>query len=202
MNITNLFPTPIAFFRIGRDMTEKELSFILKQDTYFNQGNTTSCDRNILSNPELSDVKEFIDDAIVEYFTTVQQPKDGISLYMTQSWANYTGKNQYHHKHAHPNSIVSGVFYPQADRSVDRIYFYKEKYERIKVNPEKWNSWNSDSWWYEVGGGDLILFPSDLIHMVDIKHDDNLRVSIAFNTFINGVIGEDAGLTKLELGRV
>lgn len=199
MNINNLFPTAIGFFRLGRNLTSKELDFVLKQDTYLNQGNTTSCDRKILKNKELSDISSFIVDSVEEYFQTVYSPNEKVSLRITQSWANYTKQNQYHHKHTHPNSMVSGVFYPQADRSFDRIYFFKEKYERIKISPQEWNAWNSDSWWYDVGSGDLILFPSHLTHMVDTKNDDALRISIAFNTFVTGVVGVDEELTELSL---
>jgi uncharacterized protein (TIGR02466 family) len=202
MNVLNLFPTPIGFFRLGRELTKKELSFVLGQDMYSNQGNTTSVDRKILVTPELADIKSFVEDAMQEYFDTVYATDKKTSLYLTQSWANYTGKNQYHHKHAHPNSIVSGVFYPQADRTVDRIYFFKDGYERIKLAPSEWNVWNSESWWYEVGSGDLILFPSNLMHMVQTKNDDNTRVSIAFNTFVKGNLGIDEELTSLQLGEV
>ena len=200
MNVHNLFPLPIGFARLGRDLTEKELSFILGQDKYANQGNTTSSDRMLLKSKELTDIREFIEDAMVDYFKTVHNPKGDVALYVTQSWANYTDPGQYHHKHAHPNSFISGVFYPQADRSVDKIFFYKSGYERIKVQPATWNHWNSESWWFEVGAGDLILFPSHLEHMVETKVGNETRVSIAFNTFLKGHIGVDENLTGLQLG--
>jgi hypothetical protein len=31
VNINNLFPTPVAFFKFGRDLTEAELEFIIGQ---------------------------------------------------------------------------------------------------------------------------------------------------------------------------
>jgi uncharacterized protein (TIGR02466 family) len=200
MNVHNLFPLPVGFFRLGRDLTKTELEFILGQDKHANQGNTTSNNRTILKNKELTDIRDFIEDAILEYFKTVHDPKSDVALYVTQSWANYTDPGQYHHKHAHPNSFISGVFYPQADRSVDKIYFYKSGYERIKVQPATWNHWNSESWWFEVGAGDLILFPSHLEHMVETKVGNETRVSIAFNTFLKGHIGVDESLTGLQLG--
>ena len=200
MNIHNLFPLPIGFFRLGRDLTKTELDFVLGQDKYPNQGNVTSADRTILRHKELTDIRDFIEDAMLEYFKTVHDPKGDVALYVTQSWANYTEPGQYHHKHAHPNSFISGVFYPQADRSVDKIYFYKSGYERIKVQPATWNHWNSESWWFEVGAGDLILFPSHLEHMVETKVGNETRVSIAFNTFLKGRIGVDESLTGLQLG--
>jgi uncharacterized protein (TIGR02466 family) len=200
MVINNLFPTPIAFFKFGRDLTKVELEFIKYQNNYANEGNTTSKDRKILKSKELTDIREFIEDSMLEYFKEIHAPKFDVSLYMTQSWANYTQIGQYHHKHSHPNSVVSGVFYPQADSKVDKIYFYKDGYERIKIPAAEYNTYNSESWWFEVGAGDLILFPSHLTHMVQTKKDDNTRISIAFNTFLKGYIGSDENLTGLHLG--
>ncbi len=200
MNVHNLFPLPVGFFRLGRDLIKTELDFLLGQERYANQGNTTSADRKILKNKEMTDVRDFIEDAMLEYFKTVHDPKGDVALYVTQSWANYTEPGQWHHRHSHPNSFISGVFYPQADRSVDKIFFYKSGYERIKVQPATWNHWNSESWWFEVGAGDLILFPSHLEHMVETKVGNETRVSIAFNTFLKGHIGVDENLTGLQLG--
>jgi uncharacterized protein (TIGR02466 family) len=199
MVINNLFPIPVAFFKLGRDLTEPELSFIKGQEHYKNTGNTTSKDRKILKSKELTELREFVEDSMLEYFKSIHAPKFDVSLYLTQSWANYTQKGQFHHKHAHPNSIVSGVFYPQADKAVDRIYFYKNDYEQIEVPVAEYNPYNSKSWWFEVGAGDLILFPSGLTHMVETKEDDNTRISIAFNTFVKGYIGSDENLTGLNL---
>ena len=200
MNINNLFPTPVAFFKFGRDLTEAELEFIKGQEHYANEGNTTSKDRKILKNKELTELRDFIEDSMLEYFKAIHAPKFDVSLYLTQSWANYTEAGQYHHKHAHPNSVVSGVFYPQANKEVDKIYFYKDGYERIKVPAAEYNPYNSESWWFEVGAGDLILFPSHLTHMVETKVGDDTRISIAFNTFLKGYIGSDESLTGLHLG--
>ncbi len=199
MVINNLFPIPVAFFKLGRDLTEPELSFIKGQEHYKNIGNTTSKDRKILKSKELTELREFVEDSMLEYFKSIHAPKFDVSLYLTQSWANYTQKGQFHHKHAHPNSIVSGVFYPQADKAIDRIYFYKNDYEQIEVPVAEYNPYNSKSWWFEVGAGDLILFPSGLTHMVETKEDDNTRISIAFNTFVKGYIGSDENLTGLNL---
>jgi uncharacterized protein (TIGR02466 family) len=199
VNINNLFPTPVAFFSLGRDLTEAELEFIKNQEHYANEGNATSKDRKILKSKELTELRDFIEDSMMEYFKAIHAPKSDVSLYLTQSWANYTEAGQFHHKHSHPNSLVSGVFYPQADRAVDKIYFYKDGYERIKVPAVEYNPYNSESWWFEVGAGDLILFPSSLTHMVQIKEGDNTRISIAFNTFVKGYIGSDESLTGLNL---
>jgi uncharacterized protein (TIGR02466 family) len=200
MNIHNLFPTAVGFSKLGRDITARELEFIIGQVRYPNSGNTTSENRKLLNAVEMTEIREFIETAMLEYFKSVHAPKHDVTPYITQSWSNYTEPGQYHHKHAHPNSIISGVFYPQANKETDRIYFYKDGYERIKIPTESFNVWNSESWWFDVGVGDLILFPSSLTHMVQTKENDGTRISIAFNTFVKGYIGSDESLTGLHLG--
>ena len=200
MNINNLFPTAVGFSKLGRDLTEEELLFIKEQVRHPNEGNTTSDNRKILKSVEMTEIREFIEDAMLDYFKSVYAPKFDVTPYITQSWANFTEPGQYHHKHSHSNSIISGVFYPQADRATDKIYFYKEGYETIKLPAGEYNPYNSESWWYETGAGDLIIFPSNLPHMVQTKQGDGTRISISFNTFLKGYIGSDENLTGLHLG--
>lgn len=197
--IHNLFPTPVGRYELGRDLNAKELSFLKNQETRSNMGNTTSIDNTILKNKELTQLRDFIETKVSEYFTTIYNPKHKVNLKITQSWTNYTENGQYHHKHAHPNSFVSGVFYIQATKEKDKIYFYKDGYEQIKFPPTEWNVWNSESWWFEVGTGDLVLFPSSLTHMVQTLDHDQTRISLAFNTFPVGAIGEEVDLTGLKL---
>jgi len=198
MNIQNLFPLPVGFARLGRDLTKTELDFILGQERYANEGNTTSADRKILVGKELTDIRDFIEDAVLEYFKTVHDPKGDVSLYITQSWSNYTEPGQWHHKHAHPNSFVSGVFYLNTNPD-DRIYFYRSGWQQIKFPPENWNSYNSESWWFEAITGRLILFPSSLEHNVPTVQGDDVRISMSFNTFPVGVVGDELSLTGLKL---
>jgi uncharacterized protein (TIGR02466 family) len=195
----NLFPQPVGIYKLDRDLTAKELSFIKGQETRPNMGNTTSVDNTILRNKELTKLRDFIETSVADYFTTVYNPKHKVNLKITQSWSNYTEPGQWHHKHEHPNSFVSGVFYPQANRETDKIYFYRSGFQQIKFPPENWNIYNSESWWFEVGTGDLILFPSSLTHMVETVQGDQTRISLSFNTFPVGNIGDEVSLTGLNL---
>ena len=45
----------------------------------------------------------------------------------------------------------------------------------------------------------IILFPSWLMHEVRAKEGDNERISLAFNTFIKGDIGDERVLNRLIL---
>jgi uncharacterized protein (TIGR02466 family) len=198
--IHNLFPTPVGIYKLDRDLTEKELSFIKGQKTRSNMGNATSEDNTILRNKNMTKMRNFIETSVADYFKSIYNPKHNVSLRITQSWTNYTEPGQFHHKHAHPNSFVSGVFYPQANRETDKIYFYRSGFQMIKFPPENWNVYNSESWWFQVGTGDLVLFPSSLEHMVETVQGDQTRISLSFNTFPVGSIGEEVSLTGLQIG--
>lgn len=197
--IHNLFPTPVAIYKLDRELTEEELVFIKNQETRPNTGNATSIDNTILRNNSMTKLRDFIESNVSEYFKTVYSPKHNVNLRITQSWVNYTKPGEYHHKHAHPNSFVSGVFYPQANRRTDKIYFYRDGFQQIKLPPSDWNIWNSDSWWFEVGTGDLVLFPSSLTHMVETVKGEDTRISLSFNTFPVGLVGDEIDLTGLKL---
>jgi hypothetical protein len=81
-----------------------------------------------------------------------------------------------------------------------RFFFYKDGYNQIDLPPSDWNQWNSKSWWFEAETGGLILFPSSLEHMVQCVTAENERISIAFNTFLKGAVGDNKELTELKLG--
>ena len=200
MAINNLFPTPVGIYKLDRDLTEKEIDFIKGQETRPNMGNVTSVNNTILRHKAMTKLRDFIESSVSDYFNSVYNPKHKVNLRITQSWCNYTEPGQYHHKHAHPNSFVSGVFYPQANRKTDKIYFYRAGFQQIKLPPENWNVWNSDSWWFDVGTGDLVLFPSSLEHMVETVQGDQTRISLSFNTFPLGNVGEEIELTGLKIG--
>jgi uncharacterized protein (TIGR02466 family) len=201
--LNGLFPTPVQQGNIGRSFTQEELDFIKSHcepdRTYKNMGNTTSLDRYILKQPEMKDVLEYINTSIKNYVANVIIPKHPVEFVVTQSWLNYTKEGEYHHKHAHPNSLISGVFYFDAEFEKDKIYFFKDGYQQIKVPTDTFNLWTSDSWFFQVKTGDIMLFPSSLTHMVESKKGDNVRTSLAFNVFPKGYIGEEESLTALHL---
>jgi uncharacterized protein (TIGR02466 family) len=200
--IIGLFPTPIYKSKLDRKLTKKELNFINKSklDVNKNEGNITSKDNYILNNKIFKNLKKEMELRIKDYFDNIIDPKNDILFYITQSWLNYTDKNQFHHKHRHPNSLVSGVFYINCDEKFDKITFYKkDSYQTIEMESKKWNLWNSRSWFLPVKTNDIVLFPSSTEHMVETKEGNNTRISLAFNVFIKGIIGNNKLLTELYL---
>jgi uncharacterized protein (TIGR02466 family) len=199
--INGIFPTPIYMSKLDRELTKKELSFIDKSkvDHYKNEGNITSNNNYILNEKVFSSLKEDLYLRVQDYFNKVLSTTDVVAPYITQSWLNYTETNQYHHKHEHPNSLVSGVFYVNCHEEFDKIKFFRSGYQTIKPETKDWNLYNSETWWFTVKTGDIILFPSSLTHMVETKEGDNTRISLAFNVFIKGTIGNNKNLTELIL---
>jgi uncharacterized protein (TIGR02466 family) len=200
-NINGIFPTPIYISKLDRKLTPLELKCVdkYKKDSHKNEGNIVSNNNYILNEKPFSNIKKELDKRVQDYFNKVLSITDSVTPYITQSWLNYTETNQYHHKHAHPNSLVSGVFYINCHEEYDKIKFFKEDYKTIKPEVKDWNIWNSESWWFSVKTGDVILFPSSLTHMVETKQGDNTRISLAFNVFIKGTIGNNKNLTELIL---
>jgi len=201
-NINSIFPTPIYMSKINRKLTPLELKFVekTKKDFYKNEGNITSNNTYILNEKPFANIKKDLDLRIEDYFEKVLSSTDSITPYITQSWLNFTETNQYHHKHEHSNSLVSGVFYINCHETLDKIKFFRDDtYKTIKPQIKTWNLYNSESWWFTVKTGDIIMFPSSLTHMVENKEGNNTRISLAFNVFIKGTIGNNKNLTELIL---
>ena len=200
-NVHGLFPTPVLFAKFHRDWTKEEKEFFdeTAKSTTQNTGNLTSADRYVLDHDVMKDIREYYQFYLNYYMEKIYAPKYSVETYITQSWMNYTKTGQFHHKHAHPNSWLSGCIYVSTEREKDRITFYKEGYNRINLPTENFNPYNSESWWFSVGTGDIVIFPSYLTHMVEQTTSTDTRVSIAINTFLKGYIGDEHSLTGLHL---
>ena len=197
--IHGLFPTPVLMTELGRKFTDEEVLFFTEhsRDTVTNMGNVTSKDNYIFQSKTMADLHSAALGAVKLYMKNVLNATDDAVPYITQSWLNYTKPGEYHHKHEHPNSFLSGVMYINADPKKDKIHFYNNKYRQIKPELKEWNWWNSDSWWFEVKTGGIVIFPSNLTHMVEQTQSEDTRISLAFNTFLKGNIGSNKDLTEL-----
>ena len=201
MDLQLIFPVSVGFFNLDRDLTEEELSCLLGLEKKKNEGNSRSAQSYVLGLTQLRALKDFIYESVNHYFTEIYRPLFDVRLQVTQSWVNYTDKDQFHHKHRHSNSFVSGVFYAKTDAS-DKIVFYRASDQSLRVTPKEHNISNSESWWFQTRQGTLLLFPSGLEHMVETKQTDGTRISLAFNTFPVGAVGDRTALNEAVLSGV
>ena len=200
-NIYSLFPEPIASYIFDRAFTKSEKDALLNQNWKDSYGNLGSVDTNVLSKKNLEDVRGFLNWAVLDYANKVYDFKDGdTNLYITQSWVNKTIPGAFHHKHNHPNSVLSGTLYIETNED-DLIEFSKPGVETAAWNfpPNKWNTWNSETWKMPVFSGRLYLWRSSLPHSVPPTKGPNNRYSLSFNTFVRGTIGDESGANGISL---
>ena len=199
--LLQLFPTPLLIVPYEEPI-DKELAY-LKTISYREQqqnGNFRSDDSYLLRKEELKNIKNFLGEAVDKFTKNVLQSKQ--RLVITQCWANRNPKGSKHHEHVHPNSIISGVMYFQINEKLPPIQFAKTNQAGIKLNPEKYNHVNSESFMLPCKPGELILFPSSLKHSVPINQGDEDRISISFNTFSIDILGSEQSLTHLDIRRM
>lgn len=203
MDVTGLFPIPVGIKKLEREFSDKEEAFFKKTSkmTYNNLNNLVSTNTHILDEPEMADLHEFCLDSVIDFIKTVNPPKNYLSPYITQSWINYNSQSQGHHRHSHPNSYISGVFYLNAKKEHDKIFFINGQIQMpvIRYTPESYTVFNSEEWFIPVETNMLVLFPSSLQHYVQVNNQPYTRTSLSFNTFIKGSLGENKALTELIL---
>ena len=199
--LLQIFPTPLLIVPYEQPIN-KELSY-LKTISYRKQqqnGNFRSDDSYLLRNEEFKNIKNFLKESMDKFTTNVLNTKQ--RLVITQCWANRNPKGSQHHEHVHPNSIISGVMYFQINEKLPPISFTKDKQDGMKLNPEKYNHMNSETFMLPCKPGELILFPSSLRHSVPTNHGEEDRISVSFNTFCIDAIGSEQSLTHLDIRRL
>ena len=112
--------------------------------------------------------------------------KTNSELYITESWTVYLNNGQSVHNHNHANSIVSGVLY----YNDAKISFVNDKRPFLWFDESEFNEFNSNEHMMNLSQGDLILFPSSLVHFVRPIEQEKTRMSLSFNTFVKGTISE------------
>ena len=204
--VLQLFPTPVLIcpcpFEYG-----KELEWIKKQNCRKENKpneigaplNHQSEDTFILDRPEMSRVKQFIDFKLKEFVVNIMGSDS--EIFITQSWLNKNKKGESHHEHKHPNSMISGVWYPQIHEKLPPIQFKNSQQRDITLSIKKYNHFNSATFLLPMKNGELIIFPSHLSHSVPINNSDEERISLSFNTWAKGSMGDIEALTYLPIDR-
>ena len=218
--LIQLFPIPVRISKYPNDYT-KELEFIhnsqciglgedddnqsLKQskelgvdfkNLHFNR---QSVDNFILDNPVMANIRKWIESKIHEYSSSIMGSKS--ELFITQSWLNKSGKGESHHEHSHPNSLLSGVWYPQIHEKLPPIQFRSSNSRDVSMSVDTFNQFNSSTFMLPMRMGELIIFPSNLVHSVPQNVFDQERISLSFNTWCKGSMGDKNQLTYLPLDR-
>ena len=194
-----LFASPLMVCSYIRDYT-KELKWIKKQKYYKHKRNDQSVDHIILDNPELKKIRTFVETKLNKFVTEILRSTN--TFVITQSWVNISGLGQSHHRHTHPNSIVSGVFYINSKKELPPIEFRKNTEPVIQLSTKDYGPFNNESLMFPAQSGELLIFPSTMIHSVPVNKYDEKRISLSFNTWVKGDLGDASRLTSLPFDRL
>lgn len=195
-----LFPSVVYKEKLAIEFSASELDYLRSANTFLQAlGNNLSQDMFLLDHPRLINVKNTCLKHAQYYFTNIMKYK--YDLRLTNSWLNITQLNQEHALHNHTNSIVSGVLYIKVSDSSPSISFNRLTPQfLLNLKAEEYNFFNSMEWEVPVEDNTIIIFPSQCFHHVKKNLTSNDRISIAFNTFINGNVCTDVPGSDLDLG--
>ena len=123
---------------------------------------------------------------------------------VTQMWGNKALKGQTHHKHYHPNSVLSAVYYVTKDNAPTRLYapsIYSGFSGSAPGGLDLFIQDNTKAWrMVEHRGtpGQPLIFPSTLQHDVAAQSSDDVRITLAINSFPSGFIGDFSQLSGFD----
>lgn len=186
--ILPLFSSPVYSINLANEI---DINFwceeVKKSNLLENYYNSMSENSQWLDNCPL---KNIIKNSLKFYFYEILCANPNIEIFITDSWANVNKPGEKHHRHNHPNSIISGVFYLDTDEDTGSIVFNSSQYSQIEFSTVGNNIYNSKTWSLNPTPGTLLLFPSSLEHSVTANKSTKDRVSVAFNSFIKGSISK------------
>jgi uncharacterized protein (TIGR02466 family) len=204
MKVTPLFSTPLVHTNIGKidpitfewikNLEYPENSVGTVPGDY-----TTRINRgfDILDNPKLKNLRAAIWNVADHLIYNILDVRKDQKFRFTTSWINKVVKGEQIGGHIHANSLISGVYYVDVSENSAPITFRKNLQHlnlfsdtmRPQFNEGNFNQFNTDKITVTPTNGDLLLFPSHLMHSVDYSDESKDRYSLAFNIFCDGFIG-------------
>jgi uncharacterized protein (TIGR02466 family) len=205
VHIHDFFPIPVGTIQIDEVLNQKIIEFIkIKQLNLESNngggGNSISSDVYILDKDEFSDIKQVLTESVNEYFKEIVNPGKDTKLYITNSWINVNKNGESHHRHKHPNSIVSATLYLDTCEG-DTISFMNQNNElfgNLDFSNNPPTKYMTPEWTAPAIINTLMIFPSTLPHGVNPRPNTctGTRISLSFNTWIKGTIGGGQGETS------
>ena len=204
MKVLEILPQKIFKFKCDPDLIKKSLINLEDEDWKDHEEwqISQSADVRLNKNPKYFDLYKWIKKCLMEVKNELNFKCTRLEI--TQSWANTSQKGQSMWSHAHPNSFVSGILYLTNSNastifSMDSIWtnYYQNTSHTLQLKTTDHDDLLVTHKQQTVQG-DLIIFPSNLVHTVD-DHDisDYDRYTISFNSFPAGVIGDMSNLSGL-----
>lgn len=203
-DIIPLFSTPVLKTSVDVSSVDTALLKSLEYVAYPDNSGYSSKDLKILTREPFKELKRSVDQYVNTYcFELIKLT--GCRAKHIQSWVNLHKPGNYSPKHYHSNSCFSGGVYLDVPEGSGQLVFccphLQPTYATGTVRPltSEGNLFNADRWAIAVQKGDLTIFPSHLMHEVDVNKTDKDRYMIAFNYFLEGTIGDNTRQVKINV---
>lgn len=195
MQILNILPQQIYKFECGKLLIEKTLTNLKNEQFSLDRENwqvNQTYNVRLNKDSKYNDLHHWVRKCLNTVKDELQLQCNRLEI--TSSWGNVSDKNQWHWTHSHPNSLVSAILYLTDSNactwfsvdnfwSSDSVIKLKQDHQVIHKQP--------------TVSGDLLIFPSSLVHSVDQHQGNQKRYTLSFNAFPCGEIGfpeESAGI--------
>lgn len=207
-NVTPAFSTPIYYSNIkGLNFDINTLDLGDENTFAVNALHTnvlTSQRKNVLTEARFKKIRLIADEAMRRYVHDILRIPTTCTLKLIDSWVVVGTPGSETNLHLHANSLFSGVFYIQSlpDAGVLGLYMPESQNTyctpTIRPQPEELNIFNSAYWYVEPQTHDVVIFPSHVMHRVSRNNSGHVRIAIAFNYFLEGLISEsNSGRLKI-----
>ncbi len=185
------FPTPVWHFAIDN---HQQLNSVLLPEIEAEQQRDRQGEKwsnvlgwhsvsNLHERASFSDITKIIQQNVLEVATFLRWDLQLFSMNITTCWAIVNGKLASNSVHNHPNSILSGVYYLQTPENCGGIFFSDPRPASQMLIPpvEEFNLWTFPKVSYKPHSGTMLLFPSWLLHGVEMNMSEENRISLSFN---------------------
>ena len=204
MEILQILPQQIFKFKCDEHLLKSTLTTLQKEKIRTDdreawkvrQTNSTRLNKE----ENYKDIHEWVRECLNQVKEKLNLNCERIEI--TSSWGNVAEVNQWHWTHSHPNSFMSAILYLTDSNahtwfSMDNfctgndtnLVYPSNTSNIIKLKNEEDDD-NIVIHKQPTIAGDLLIFPSTLVHSVDQhKIKDSKRYSLSFNAFPCGLIG-------------
>lgn len=193
--IEPLFSSPVYMsddlLPVGEDMLERVNSF----KSHPNYSNMITDSYDVLNDDKMSDIRNFCIKHVNVYMRDFLKCTN--EIYITTSWLNYMKKGQRHHLHNHPNSLISGVLY-LSGQNINITFMRSHPLFCLNLDYERVSNVTAERWNQDSCVGQILLFPSSLVHLVEGNFHDKVRISLSFNTFVKGGVNNTTNRLDLK----
>lgn len=193
----NLWPTPVYENNIPVDPGWLEFIDTLNFERMKSGNGDITVDKNILLKQELQSLTKKINEHCKIFTKNFLSISDRTNFYIHNSWINLHTPGDWAQSHRHVNSLISGCYYLKTPPESGQIRFLKNLGNTnlfpfaTAFDYDTTNHVTSESWGITPTEGMILLFPSHLLHEVDVNNSKENRYSLAFNLYARGSFGYD-----------